>query len=347
MGVVEQCEECGFDASGLSAPDAIAEIAVTPERWKHTIAGLTGEEIAARPGNGGWSIADHVEHARGVVYSMQVILLVAIGQLAETPRWAGGTAARGARRRHRHPVVVGAAPHRDRGLRRESSGGADQRLGRPGGRRGGRSAQRPHRVAPHRPRPSPQPGGSPQRAGPRSITPMISRMLRVSLPASRAHVDRHSLRRRRRRRRRHRRAHRGTVRRTQRGNPPRNRPKKPSEEPTEEPSEEPSEEPTEEPSEEPSEDIELTASWTGVTEDTITVGISMLDFDFLVSSNLSPAGWGDQQAVWEALIADLNDRGGIHGPQARGGLRVSTARSTRSTPSGSARRSPRTTRSSR
>ena len=56
-----------------------------------------------------------------------------------------------------------------------------------------------------------------------------------------------------------------------------------------------------------------TASWRGVTEDTITVGVSMLNFDLLKELNLSPAGWGDQQGVWEALIADLNAKGGING----------------------------------
>lgn len=57
----------------------------------------------------------------------------------------------------------------------------------------------------------------------------------------------------------------------------------------------------------------LTASWRGVTEDTITVGVSMLDFGALAELGLVEAGWGDQQAVWEAYIADLNARGGING----------------------------------
>ncbi len=59
--------------------------------------------------------------------------------------------------------------------------------------------------------------------------------------------------------------------------------------------------------------VELTASWRGVTSETITVGMSMLDFGVLKDLNLSPAGWGDQQGIWEALIADLNARGGING----------------------------------
>ncbi len=61
------------------------------------------------------------------------------------------------------------------------------------------------------------------------------------------------------------------------------------------------------------EPVELTASWRGVTEDTIYVGASMLDFALLVELGFSPAGWGDQAGIWDALIDDLNDRGGING----------------------------------
>jgi len=70
---------------------------------------------------------------------------------------------------------------------------------------------------------------------------------------------------------------------------------------------------TDEPSEPVEEEIVLTDSWRGVTADTINVGVSMLNFKLLVDLGLSPAGWGDQQAVWEALIANLNDNGGING----------------------------------
>lgn len=61
------------------------------------------------------------------------------------------------------------------------------------------------------------------------------------------------------------------------------------------------------------EPMALTASWRGVTAETITLGMSMLDFDKLKELGLSPGGWGDQQAIWEALVADLNARGGING----------------------------------
>jgi hypothetical protein len=65
--------------------------------------------------------------------------------------------------------------------------------------------------------------------------------------------------------------------------------------------------------EEPAEDMELTASFRGVTEDTIKIGVSMLDFESLVSGGLSTEGWGDQQLVWETYIANLNANGGING----------------------------------
>jgi hypothetical protein len=86
-----------------------------------------------------------------------------------------------------------------------------------------------------------------------------------------------------------------------------------AEEAAEEPTEEAAEEATEEAAEESSEDMELTASFTGVTEDTISVGITMLDFPGMVSSGLSTQGWGDQELVWQTFVDDLNARGGING----------------------------------
>ncbi len=58
---------------------------------------------------------------------------------------------------------------------------------------------------------------------------------------------------------------------------------------------------------------ELTASWRGVTQDTITIGVSMLNFDLLQEMGLTAAGWGDQQGVFQALVDDLNANGGILG----------------------------------
>ena len=86
----------------------------------------------------------------------------------------------------------------------------------------------------------------------------------------------------------------------------------PEETATEEATEAATEEPTEEATAEATE-VALTASFRGVTEDTITIGVSMLDFGALVSSGLSAQGWGDQQLVWETFIADLNSKGGING----------------------------------
>ena len=60
-------------------------------------------------------------------------------------------------------------------------------------------------------------------------------------------------------------------------------------------------------------DVVLTDSAHGVTADTINVGVTMLDFDLLVERGLSPAGWGDQIAVHQALFDHINDNGGING----------------------------------
>lgn len=63
----------------------------------------------------------------------------------------------------------------------------------------------------------------------------------------------------------------------------------------------------------PDDPAALTASWRGVTPDTITIGVSMLNFDLLQEMGLTAAGWGDQQGVFQALVDDLNANGGILG----------------------------------
>lgn len=65
----------------------------------------------------------------------------------------------------------------------------------------------------------------------------------------------------------------------------------------------------------PADPSELTASWRGVTADTITIGASLLNFDLLQQLGLTPAGWGDQAGVFQALVDDLNANGGILGRQ--------------------------------
>ena len=57
----------------------------------------------------------------------------------------------------------------------------------------------------------------------------------------------------------------------------------------------------------------LTASWTGVTEDTIRLGFTTSDLVELKAMGLVDLDRGDPQQVLDALIADVNDRGGIHG----------------------------------
>lgn len=60
---------------------------------------------------------------------------------------------------------------------------------------------------------------------------------------------------------------------------------------------------------------ELTASWKGVTEDTISIAATILDFDALVASGLQDFGWGDQRLIWEFYLDRLNEGGGVAGRQ--------------------------------
>ena len=83
--------------------------------------------------------------------------------------------------------------------------------------------------------------------------------------------------------------------------------------PEEAPEEEPEFQPA--PTEEPEPEIELTATWRGVTADTITIGVTHLDIEQLVELGFSPATWGDQELVIRALADDINERGGINGRQ--------------------------------
>ncbi|MDW3218012.1 MAG: ABC transporter substrate-binding protein [Acidimicrobiales bacterium] len=59
----------------------------------------------------------------------------------------------------------------------------------------------------------------------------------------------------------------------------------------------------------------LTASWKGVTEDTVSIAVSVLDFDVLKDLGLQDFGWGDQRLIWEFYLDRLNERGGVAGRQ--------------------------------
>lgn len=62
-------------------------------------------------------------------------------------------------------------------------------------------------------------------------------------------------------------------------------------------------------------DAPLTASFRGVSEDTIELGIASVDFQQLFDQGLVDFTHGDQLAIWDALIADVNDNGGVLGRQ--------------------------------
>ena len=89
-----------------------------------------------------------------------------------------------------------------------------------------------------------------------------------------------------------------------------------------EPEPEPEEAPEEEepvfepaPTEEPEPEIPLTATWRGVTADTITVGVTYLDTELMVDLGFAANTWGDQDLQIQALVDDINERGGINGRQ--------------------------------
>lgn len=63
------------------------------------------------------------------------------------------------------------------------------------------------------------------------------------------------------------------------------------------------------------EPVELTASWPGVSEDTIKLAFLYVDFDALSEMGLYESDDGDSNVVIEALVDDLNARGGILGRQ--------------------------------
>jgi hypothetical protein len=70
------------------------------------------------------------------------------------------------------------------------------------------------------------------------------------------------------------------------------------------------------------EPVALTASWTGVTEDTIRLGFTTSDLVELKRIGLVDIDRGDPQVVLDAIIADINDRGGINGRMVEGHLEV-------------------------
>jgi len=73
---------------------------------------------------------------------------------------------------------------------------------------------------------------------------------------------------------------------------------------------------------EPVEDVELTASWDGVTEDAIRLGFTTSDLQELKEIGLVDLDRGDPQVVLDALVDDVNARGGINGRMIEATLEV-------------------------
>ncbi|MDH3705961.1 MAG: hypothetical protein OES57_07820 [Acidimicrobiia bacterium] len=58
---------------------------------------------------------------------------------------------------------------------------------------------------------------------------------------------------------------------------------------------------------------ELTASFRGVSADTIKLGAPVIDFDSLRAAGLVDINRGDRELVWQALVDDINTNGGVLG----------------------------------
>lgn len=91
---------------------------------------------------------------------------------------------------------------------------------------------------------------------------------------------------------------------------PAEEPEAPAEEP-EAPAEEP-EAPAEEPEPEP-EPVPLTASYRGVTEDSIKVGVLLIDKELLFEVAGVLLNWGDNVAQYQEAIDAVNEAGGVNG----------------------------------
>ena len=93
---------------------------------------------------------------------------------------------------------------------------------------------------------------------------------------------------------------------------PAEEPEAPAEEP-EAPAEEPEpEEPAEEPEPEP-EPVVLTASYRGVTEDSIKIGVLLIDKEIVFETYGVLLNWGDNVAQYQEAIDAVNEAGGVNG----------------------------------
>jgi DinB superfamily len=75
---VERCDECGYDADDWSDSSAVTAIEGLPARWHEAIAGLPSGELHRRPIPAMWSIAEHADHVREVLFGMRFLLDTAL-----------------------------------------------------------------------------------------------------------------------------------------------------------------------------------------------------------------------------------------------------------------------------
>ena len=63
----ERCAECGFDASHLTVPDAIAALRSLRRRWHEAFEDVPDEDLRTRPNIKVWSPLEYAAHTRDVL----------------------------------------------------------------------------------------------------------------------------------------------------------------------------------------------------------------------------------------------------------------------------------------
>ena len=76
--VVEHCDECGFDGDDWSDEAAVNAIEALPVQWRNAVAGVNNADAQRRPIHQVWSIAEYADHVRETLYTMRVVLDIAV-----------------------------------------------------------------------------------------------------------------------------------------------------------------------------------------------------------------------------------------------------------------------------
>lgn len=74
------CPDCGIDPDAISVPDAAAAIRTFPRRYREALAGVSDEELRARPEPDTWSMLEYATHVREVLELYDLALPIVLEQ---------------------------------------------------------------------------------------------------------------------------------------------------------------------------------------------------------------------------------------------------------------------------